>query len=115
MSNLLIIIDYFRLLLNMFGSFIKIKEKNFKLVTRTVSTKAEEQNIKDDNFIPSSGHAMWLKKKVLIGRNVVGQCISLGGYRMEDGRTWNTASALMSRTLEITDDTLDLGELTIFL
>ena len=32
---------------------------------------------------------------------------------MEDRRTWNTASALMSRTLEITDDTLDLGELTI--
>ena len=96
----------------MFGSFIKLKEKTFKLVTRTVTTKSEEQNVKQDNFIPASGHLMFLKNKSVCGRDVSGQLISIGGTRMTDGRTWNIASSLMSRTLEVKDNSLELGELT---
>ena len=36
----------------------------------------------------------------------------MGGTRMEDGRTWNMASTLVARTLEIEDDSLELGDLT---
>lgn len=96
----------------MMGSFLKIKERNLKLVTRTVTAKAEEQNIKDDNYIPTSGHLMFLKNKVVDGEDLRAQMISLGGVRMSEGRTWSMASTLMSRTLEITDDGLTLGDLT---
>ena len=55
---------------------------------------------------------MFLKNAVIVGDNVKGQMVSLGGVRMQDGRTWKTASTLTSRTIDITDDCLDLGQLT---
>lgn len=96
----------------MLGSLVKIKERNFKLVTRTVTSKSEEQSIKDDNHIPPPGHLTFVKNKVWGGGEVSAQLISIGGTRMEDGRTWNMASTLMSRTVKITDDGLNLGSLS---
>ena len=47
--------------MKMFGSFIKLKEKNLKIVTRTVTVTSEAHNVKQDNYIPASGHLMLLK------------------------------------------------------
>ena len=80
----------------MFGSFVKLKERNLKLVTRTVTAKAEEQNVKDDNYIPPPGHVMFIKNKLVSGTDVRAQLISLGGTRMEDGRTWGMSNTLMN-------------------
>ena len=54
----------------MLGSFVKIKERIFKLKTRTVTTKAEEQNVKDDNFISPSGHLMFVKRREIVCSDV---------------------------------------------
>ena len=40
------------------------------------------------------------------------QLISVGGTKMEDGKTWGHSQNLMSRTLKITDTSLELGNLT---
>ena len=55
---------------------------------------------------------MFLKNAAIVGNNVKGQMVSLGGVRMQDGCTWKTASTLVSRTIKITDDCLDLGQLS---
>lgn len=96
----------------MLGSLVKIKERNLKLVTRTVTAKSEEQSISNDDYIPPPGHLTFVKNRLLRGGDVSAQLISLGGTRMEDGRTWNNASTLMSRTVKISGDGLDLGNLT---
>ena len=46
------------------------------------------------------------------GKVVTGQLISLGGTKMEDGRTWGHSQDLMSRTFKITDTSIDLDKLT---
>ena len=43
---------------------------------------------------------------------VSGQIISLGGTKMEDGRTWGFSQDLMSRTFAITNSDIELGKLT---
>ena len=45
------------------------------------------------------------------GTDVRAQLISLGGTKMEDGRTWGMSNTLMSRTVDISEDALELGEL----
>ena len=96
----------------MFGSMIKIKERNLKVVTRTVTAKSEEKSLKDDDFMSPAGHLMFVKNIRSLGGNVRAQLISIGGARMEDGRTWGFANTLISRILKIEDDGLDLGQLT---
>ena len=96
----------------MLGSFVKIKERQTKMITRTVTTKAAEQAVKDDNFISPAGHMMFLKNKTVEGDNFHGQLISLGGARMAETRTWSMASTLMSRTIDISEDGLKLGDLS---
>ena len=96
----------------MYGSMIKIKERKQRLVTHTVTAKAEEMSIKDDEYVPPSGHLSFVKNKRVLGSKVSAQILTVGGARMEDGRTWKTASTLMSRTIEIDDEGLNLGELT---
>ena len=59
-----------------------------------------------------SGHAMFLKNHKVQGNQVTGQLVSLGGTKMEDGRTWNHSRDLMSRTFEITDASAELGKLS---
>lgn len=97
----------------MLGAFVKIKEQQIKLVTRTVTSKSEQKNITDDNYIPPSGHMMFIKNKLVNGSDVCAQLVSLGGAKMADGRTWSMASSLMSRTVEISEDGLNLGNLTV--
>ena len=84
-----------------------------KLMTRTVTGKAEEASIQDDNYIPPPGHVMFLKNKSVDGNNLIGQMISLGGVRMEDGRTWSLANNLMSRTIKISENCLELGDIAM--
>ena len=96
----------------MFGSMIKIKERKQKMLTRTVTAKAEEISIKDDEYVPPSGHLSFVKNRSVVGSKAKAQILTVGGARMEDGRTWKTASTIMSRTIEIDNDRLNLGELT---
>ena len=97
----------------MIGSFVKIKERHLKMITRTVTSKAEEQNVKEDNYISPSGHLMFVKNKHIEEDSLRAQLVSLGGARMSDSRTWSMASTLMSRTLKISEDGLVLGDLTV--
>ena len=55
---------------------------------------------------------MFLKNFKAVNDHVSGQMISLGGTKMEDGRTWNHSRDLMSRTFEITNSSPELGKLT---
>ena len=55
---------------------------------------------------------MFLKNLKAVNAHVSGQMISLGGTKMEDGRTWNHSRDLMSRTFEITNSSPELGKLT---
>ena len=96
----------------MFGSMIKIKERKQKMLTRTVTAKAEEISIKDDEYVPPSGHLSFVKNRSVVGSKAKAQILTVGGARREDGRTWKTASTIMSRTIEIDNDGLNLGELT---
>ena len=97
----------------MLGSFVKVKERQMKMVTRTVTGKAEEASIQDDSHIAPPGHVMFLKNKNVDGDNITGQMINLGGVRMEDGRTWSMSNNLMSRTIDINENRLELGDLTM--
>ena len=96
----------------MMGVLTKIKERNFKMVTRTVTAKAEEKSIRLDDHIPPPGHSTFVKKKVCLGGEVSAQLISIGGVRMQDGQTWQTASCIMSRTIKVNEDGLTLGDLS---
>lgn len=91
---------------------IKIKERRHQLVTRTVTVKSEDRSIKDDDYVSPAGHLTFVKNRTTNGEEVSAQLLSVGGARMEDGRTWSTASTLMSRTILISRESLELGELT---
>ena len=79
----------------MFGSMIKIKERNLKVVTRTVKAKSEENSLKDDDFMSPAGHLMFVKNVTIVGGNVRAQLISLGEARMEEDCTWGFANTLI--------------------
>ena len=55
---------------------------------------------------------MFLKNHDSTPDEVSGQLISLGGTRMEDGRTWGYSQDLMSRTFKISDSNIVLDKLT---
>ena len=55
---------------------------------------------------------MFLKNHQVQGSEVSGQLISLGGTKMEDGRTWGSSQDLMSRSFKITNSSIDLGKLS---
>ena len=55
---------------------------------------------------------MFLKSRVSENTSLSAQLISVGGTKMEDGRTWSHSQDLMSRMIQITDTSLELGKLT---
>ena len=55
---------------------------------------------------------MFLKNHLVGGDDVRGQLISLGGCKMEDGRTWGHSQDLMSRTFQFSSSYLEVGKLS---
>ena len=55
---------------------------------------------------------MFLKNHIITDTEVSGQLVSLGGTKMEDGRTWGSSQDLMSRTFSISNENIELGNLT---
>ena len=55
---------------------------------------------------------MFLKNRREENSEVCGQLISLGGTKMEDGRTWGHSQVLMSRCYKITNSSIELDKMT---
>ena len=55
---------------------------------------------------------MFLKNHVVNEGEVSGQCISLGGTKMEEGRTWGSSQDLMSRNFKISNSSLEMEKLS---
>ena len=55
---------------------------------------------------------MFFKKFKTDGVEVCGQMLSLGGTKMEEGRTWGQSQDLMSRTIRLTNSSLEVGKLS---
>ena len=55
---------------------------------------------------------MFLKNHVVNEGEVSGQCISLGGTKMEEGRTWGSSQDLMSRNFTISNSSLEMEKLS---
>ena len=88
-----------------------IYERTRPAITRTVTSKAEERSIRNDNHVQPAGHLTVVKNVTNNNNTVSGQLISLGGTRMEEHRTWGFSQDLMSRTFEITEETVNIGEI----
>ena len=56
---------------------------------------------------------MILKNLKSENTNISGTCVSLGGVRMEDGRTWGLSEDLISRNILVTENNVELGPVSI--
>ena len=55
---------------------------------------------------------MFLKNHQTVNSEVSGQLISIGGTKMEDGRTWSHSQVLFSRGFQVTNSGINLEKLT---
>ena len=60
-----------------------------------------------------SGHVMVVKNQKEEQGTISGKFISLGGIRMEDGRTWGMADDLVARTITVSDTSVEVGPVTV--
>ena len=93
-------------------------EENFqKVFTRKLNTadvataKAEDKLLEDEQYIPPPGNISVLKCKNIDGAAGQGSMLSLGGVRMQESRTWKSASILFSRSFSWSSEDFVLGDL----
>ena len=67
----------------------------WRCLERTVTSKAEEKTISNDNHVQPAGHLTVVKNLTYDDDTISGQLISLGGTRMEEQRTWGFSQDLM--------------------
>ena len=98
--------------------YITKREEKFKKVfTKRLSTanvttaKAEEKLLDDEQYVPPPGHFSFLKGKTTDGAAGEAFLVSLGGARMQESRTWKTASELFARKLSWSSGNFVLGDL----
>ena len=88
-----------------------VYERTRPALTRTVTSKAEEKSIGNDNHVQPAGHLTVVKNLTYDDDTISGQLISLGGTRMEEQQTWGFSQDLMSRSVEITRKNVNIGEI----
>ena len=88
-----------------------VYERTRPALTRTVTSKAEEKSIRNDNHVQPAGHLTVVKNLTYDDDTISEQLISLGGTRMEEQQTWGFSQDLMSRSVEITRENVNIGEI----
>ena len=63
-------------------------------------------------FFFISGHVSFLKNRICDENKVTASLLSLGGTRMEDGRTWGHSNVIMCRKIQVSNTSMELRKLS---
>ena len=94
----------------MVDNFQKVFTKRLSTANITKS-KADEKLLDDEQYVPPPGHFSFLKGKSTDGAAGDAYLLSLGGTRMQESRTWKTASDFFARNLSWSSGNFVFGDL----